>query len=140
MITDVPIFWLFDLICLFSSRIIVNITEFDKTVIKRGGAFSAIKRFNQPFSTFENACSKSGMWQFLSIRFLCVLSFDFAMWLWTFRLDFPLNSVFLWFYFFRVRTILTIWNVKFLSLIYVVNQKGSQFFFFNFYFDVCMLG
>ena len=43
--------------------------------------------------------TKSGIWQFLSIRFLCVLLFDFAMWLWTFRIDFPLSSVFLWFYF-----------------------------------------
>ena len=31
--------------------------------------------------------------------FWCVLSFDFTMWLWTFRLDYPLSSVFLWFYF-----------------------------------------
>ena len=52
-----------------------------------------------PFSTLQNVCTKSGIWQFLSIRFWCVLSFDFAMWLWTFRLDFPLSSVFLWFSF-----------------------------------------
>ena len=54
-----------------------------------------------PFSTFENACTKSGIWQFLSIRFWCVLSLDFAMWLGTFRFDFPLSSVFLWFYLFQ---------------------------------------
>ena len=50
--------------------------------------------------TFENACTKSRIWQFLSIRFWSVLLFDFAMWLWTFQIDFPLSSVFLWFYFF----------------------------------------
>ena len=52
------------------------------------------------FSTFENACTKSGIWQLLSIRCLCVLSFDFAMWLGTFLFYFPLSSVFLLFYFF----------------------------------------
>ena len=94
-----PYFWLFYLLCLFCSRIGDYITEFDATVIQVRGLASYKTRFNPPFSTFENACTKSGIWQFLSIRFWCVLLFDFAMWLWTFRIYFPLSSVFLWFYF-----------------------------------------
>ena len=42
--------------------------------------------------------SQEYLWQLLSIR-LCVLSFDFAIWLGTFWLNFPRRSVFLWFYF-----------------------------------------
>ena len=43
--------------------------------------------------------SLGSSFKLLSIRFWCVLSFDFAMWLWTFRLDFLLSSVILWFNF-----------------------------------------
>ena len=77
----------------------MELMEFDATVIQVRGLASYKTRFNPPFSKFENACTKSGIWQFLPIRFWCFLLFDFAMWLWTFRIDFPLSSVFLWFYF-----------------------------------------
>ena len=50
------------------------------------------ERFNRPFSTFENAFTKSGICQLLSIRLkMCVLSFDFAIWLGTFRFEFSLE-------------------------------------------------
>ena len=48
-------------VCLFSSQIVVNIMEFDATVIPVRGLASFKTRFNQPFSTWENACSKSGI-------------------------------------------------------------------------------
>ena len=41
--------------------------------------------------------------QEVCLCFWCVLLFDFAMWLRTFRLHFPLSSVFLWFYLFCVQ-------------------------------------
>ena len=91
-------------VCLFCLRIVLNIMEFDATVIQVRDLASYKTRFNPSFSTFENACTKSGIWQFLSIRFLCVLSFDFAMWLGTFRFDFPLSLIFLCFYILRKET------------------------------------
>ena len=41
-------------------------------------------RFNPPFSTFENACTKSGIWQLLSIRLMC-----FILWYCHLIRDFP---------------------------------------------------
>ena len=75
--------------------------EFDATVIQERGLTSIKIRFNPTFSTFENACTKSGIWQLLSIRLMC-----FIIWLWTFRFAFssefsilvilPFNSVKWW--------------------------------------------
>ena len=89
----VPIFWLFYLLCLFYSRIVVNITECDDTVVER---FSAIKpgsihhflhlKMPLPSQEYDSCCPF--VWY--------VLSFDFTIWLGTFRLNFPRSSVFLW--------------------------------------------
>ena len=43
--------WHFNLFCLFCSRIVVNIMEFDATVIQVRGLDSFKTRFNPPFST-----------------------------------------------------------------------------------------
>ena len=74
-------------VCLFCSRIGDIMMEFDATVIQVRGLASYKTRFNPPFSTFENACTKSGIWQLLSIRLMC-LSFwfchlirDFPFWI-----------------------------------------------------------
>ena len=65
-------FYLFCLFVLFSSRIGDNIMEFDATVIQVRGLASYKTRFNPRFSTLENACTKSGIWQLLSIRLMCL--------------------------------------------------------------------
>ena len=85
MLTAVPLF--FDIftycVCLFCARIGDTIMEFDATVIQERGLASYKTRFNPPFSTFENACTKSGIWQFLSIRFViwfCYVIMDFPNW------------------------------------------------------------
>ena len=62
MLTAVPLF--FDIftycVCLFCSRIGDNIMEFESVIQMRGLA-GYKTRFNPPFSTFENACTKSGI-------------------------------------------------------------------------------
>ena len=63
------------------------------------GLASYKTRFNPPFSTLENACSKSGIWQLLSIRLMC-LDFWFCLLMLDFPfLNFPRSPVFLCFYF-----------------------------------------
>ena len=47
-------------VCLFCSRIVVKIKEFDVTVIQVRGLASNKSRFNPPFSIEENAFYKSG--------------------------------------------------------------------------------
>ena len=80
-----PYFWHFTLwVCLFCSRIVDNVMEFDATVIQVKGLASYKTRFNPPFSTSKNACTKSGIWQLLSIRLMCL---DF--WVCLLILDFP---------------------------------------------------
>ena len=62
----------FNIFCLFCSRVVVNIMEFDATFIQVRGLASYKTGFNPPFSRYENACTKSGMIMTvfnLSIRF-----------------------------------------------------------------------
>ena len=48
-------------VCLFCARIGDNIMKLDATVIQVRVLASYKTRFNPPFSTFENACTKSGI-------------------------------------------------------------------------------
>ena len=61
----------------------------------------------------------------------CVLSFDSAMWLGTFRLNFPRSSVFLWFYspppFYNMLHM----SRSFINLIHVCRAFVSDVFFFH---------
>ena len=76
------------------------IIEFDATVIQVRGLACFKTRFNPPFSTPENVCSKSGIRQLLSIWFFW--AFDFAFDFGLIVLNFTQSSVFLWFYFFLI--------------------------------------
>ena len=48
-------------------------------------------RFNPPFSTFENVCIKSGTWQLLFIRLMCLI-----IWFGTFRFEFSSEFSIFW--------------------------------------------
>lgn len=61
------------MIVCFCSHIVVHITEFDASFIQVRVLASFNTRFNAPFATLENACTKPGICQLLSIR----LSFEF---------------------------------------------------------------
>ena len=69
-------------ICLFCSHN-VNIMKLYATVVHERGWDSYKTRFNLPF-TWENACTKSWIWQLLSIRLMCLslwfyLPFDWGL-------------------------------------------------------------
>ena len=59
VLTAEPSFLTFYQPCLFCSNIVVKIMEFDSTVIQVRGLPSNKTRIIQPFSTIENACTKS---------------------------------------------------------------------------------
>ena len=83
VMTAVTIFCLFYRLCLFCTRIVVNITEFDATVIQVSW-FSAIK----PGSIHHFLHLKMPVYDSCCPFVWCVLSFDFASWLGTFRFEF----------------------------------------------------
>ena len=98
MLTALPLF--FDIftyyVCLFCSHIVVDIMEFDATVIQMRSLASFKTRLNRSFSTQENTGTKSGIWQLLFIR-LMHLSFWLPFNKELSLLNFSQNSVFLWF-------------------------------------------
>ena len=96
-----PIFWLFCLLCVFSSRIIVNIPEFDNTVVQ-SKRFSDITpglihiflhlKMSVPRQEYDSC------YPFVFDVFWHLI----LPWLGTFLFDFSLSSVFLWFYFWPI--------------------------------------
>ena len=130
--TAVTIFWLFYRVCLFCSGIVVKITELDATVIQlRGYRYTTL--FNPPFSTFENACTKSGIWLLLSIRLMC-----FILWCCHLIRDAPFR-IFLedqWFYF----LLIIIWksydkslSSKCIVYVFYISIRGLMTFFSQYF-------
>ena len=95
----------FALLTFFYSNVTMSLT-----VIQVRGSASYKTRFNPPFSAIENACTKSRIWQLLSIRLMC-----FIFWFCHLIKDFPFwifleIKYFCYLIFFCSRT--RIWNTK----------------------------